>query len=66
VPVGDAEKFAAALIEILQGSATEYQELARRSSDRASCFVWSDIANDTATIYRDRLDHIAIRHSPKP
>jgi hypothetical protein len=66
VPVGDAEKFAAALIEILQRSATKYQELARRSSDRAICFVWSEIAHDTATIYRNRLDHIATRHSPKP
>jgi glycosyltransferase involved in cell wall biosynthesis len=66
VPVGDAEKFAAALVEILQSSAGEYQELAKRSSDRASCFVWSEIAHNTATIYRDRLDHIEIRHSPKP
>jgi glycosyltransferase involved in cell wall biosynthesis len=66
VPMGDAEKFAAALVKILQSNGTEYQELARRSSDRAGCFVWSKIAQDTAAIYRDRLDHIATRHSPKP
>ena len=66
VPVGDAEKFATALVKILQSNGTEYRELARRSSDRASCFVWSEIAHDTTTIYQDRLDHIATRHSPKP
>jgi glycosyltransferase involved in cell wall biosynthesis len=66
VPVGDAEKFAAAVVRILQSSVMEYQQWAKRSGERASCFVWSEIANDTAAIYRDRLDQIAPSHSSKP
>jgi glycosyltransferase involved in cell wall biosynthesis len=65
VPVGDAEKFAAALVKILQSGVMEYQQLAKRSGDRADCFLWSEIADATAAIYRDRLDQIATRHSSK-
>jgi len=55
VPAGDADKFAAALVNILERDISEYRALSSRSIDRAGRFTWSDIAKNTAAIYRDHL-----------
>lgn len=55
VPVGQADKFAAALVSVLERDAGEYRRLSSLSTDRAGRFTWLDIASDTATVYREHL-----------
>jgi glycosyltransferase involved in cell wall biosynthesis len=55
IPAGDVHKFAEALIDILECDPAAYEQLARRSSERARSFAWTDIAQDTAEVYRARL-----------
>jgi glycosyltransferase involved in cell wall biosynthesis len=55
VPTGDVEKFAAALIRILQSDLAAYEKLAEQSVETANHFDWSAIAEDTARSYKTHL-----------
>ncbi|PYL04252.1 MAG: hypothetical protein DME32_02225 [Verrucomicrobia bacterium] len=52
VPVGDVEKLAAALIEILSVDRARYQQLVGRCKEVASGFSWPVIARETAHQYQ--------------
>lgn len=56
VPVGDVERLAAALVQILRADSAGYERLARRSRETANRFNWSAIARETAQCYRTHLD----------
>ena len=54
-PPGDVEKFVALLVGILQSDSRDYQTLREQCLTRAQHFTWSDIARDTAQVYRQHL-----------
>jgi glycosyltransferase involved in cell wall biosynthesis len=55
IPAGDVDKFAEALIGILECDPATYQKLASRCGECARSFTWTAIAQDTAEVYRTRL-----------
>jgi glycosyltransferase involved in cell wall biosynthesis len=59
VPVGDVEAFAAKLVYILSCDAAQYEHLSNRSLATAARFTWSDIAEQTADVYRRHLTSIS-------
>ncbi|HJX25491.1 MAG TPA: glycosyltransferase family 4 protein [Chthoniobacterales bacterium] len=59
VPAGDVEKFAAALIRVLQSDLAAYEKLAEQSIATANHFAWSTIAEDTARSYETYLARLA-------
>jgi glycosyltransferase involved in cell wall biosynthesis len=59
VPAGDVEKFAAAIIRVLQSDLAAYEKLTEQSFATANHFDWSTIAEDTARSYET---YLARRH----
>ena len=57
VPIGGVEKFAEALVRILQSDFSTYEKLAAQSLETANRFDWSTIAQETARAYHERLIH---------
>jgi len=59
VPAGDVEKFAGALIRVLQSDPAAYERLTEQSVETANHFDWSTIAVDTARSYETHLTRVA-------
>jgi len=59
VPAGDVEKFAGALIRVLQSDPAAYKRLTEQSVETANHFDWSTIAEDTARSYEMHLTRVA-------
>lgn len=57
VPIGSVEKFAEALVRILQSDHSAYEKLTSQSRDTANNFDWSTIAEETARSYQTHLAH---------
>jgi glycosyltransferase involved in cell wall biosynthesis len=57
VSIGNAEKFAEALVRILRCDLSTYEKLATQSLETASRFDWSTIAQETARSYQAHLIH---------
>jgi glycosyltransferase involved in cell wall biosynthesis len=58
VPVGDTEKLAAALIEILSANPARYHQLVERCQQRASGLSWPVIARETMIQYEAHLARV--------
>ncbi len=58
VPVGNVEKFSAALIHILCADVISYRKLIERCAEAASRFLWSTIAKETARLYQVHLARV--------
>ena len=58
VPVGDIERFAAALVRILTCDIAEYASLRQRSFATSERFDWADIADRTIVAYQGQLDQL--------
>jgi glycosyltransferase involved in cell wall biosynthesis len=58
VPVGNVEKFSAALIQTLCADLASYRKLVERCAEVASRFLWSTIAKETARLYETHLARI--------
>jgi glycosyltransferase involved in cell wall biosynthesis len=59
VPAGGVEKFAAALIRVLQSDLAAYEKLAEQSVATANHFDWATIAEDTVRSYETHLTRVA-------
>jgi glycosyltransferase involved in cell wall biosynthesis len=55
VPVGDIEAIARAVCKILTLDLVAYEKLFERSVQATTQFSWSEIAQETLEVYRDRL-----------
>jgi glycosyltransferase involved in cell wall biosynthesis len=55
VPVGDAEKLASRIVEVLRMDALQYSDLAKQCIAGARPFVWSRLARRTLGLYEERL-----------
>ncbi|MEY2492580.1 MAG: hypothetical protein QOH24_1531, partial [Verrucomicrobiota bacterium] len=58
VAPGDVGGFSDAICGILVNGLARYEELSKRSADRARRFSWPDIARETAAEYRKHLDNV--------
>ncbi len=64
VPAGDVEGFAQSVTRLLRSDAAAYRKLSHRCRETAARFDWTEIARNTAEIYRAALLHdIAGPHS---
>jgi len=58
VPVGNVERFSAALIQILSADSASYRKLIDQCAKVANPFLWSTVAKETARLYEMHLARI--------
>jgi glycosyltransferase involved in cell wall biosynthesis len=60
VPIGDTERFAGVICDLLAGDPAIYQQLSAQSVEAARRFSWPDIARDTAAEYQKHLHDVRV------
>jgi glycosyltransferase involved in cell wall biosynthesis len=60
VPIGDTERFAEVICNVLADNPATYQQMSAQSVEIARRFSWPDIARDTAAEYQKHLHNVRV------